>query len=141
MSESALWKRMRGGIADYCFVQRLENLVGTGVPDVVLHDRKTGKEAWVELKYRPGYPKRGSTCVFSGDYGLRPDQKAWIYERALAGVNIWVVAQAEDNLFLVHGRFARELELLDQAALARMCQWMAPARATPWKKLLLVLFE
>src|SRR4030067_3341550 len=132
MSENALWKRMRAGVIENCFVQRIENMVGAGVPDVLLHDRVTGKEAWVELKYRPLRPKRPGAVLFSGDYGLRPDQQAWIYGRATAGVNAWILAQCGDDLYLVHGVHARGLEGMDAEALRNNCAWVTSARGTDW---------
>lgn len=141
MSEAALWKRMRAGVSEYCFVQRIENGVGAGMPDVVLHSRATGKEAWVELKFRKQYPKRVDSAVFSGGCGLRPDQKAWIYGRALAGVNIWILGQVEKDLFLVHGRYARELELMDQEELFRACAWAAIDCSARWEELVDALVD
>ena len=139
MSETALWKRMRAGVVEQCFVQRVENIVGSGVPDVLLHSRATGAEAWVELKFRRIRPKRVGTPIFTSDAGLRPEQKAWIYERALAGVNVWILGQCEHEVYLIHGRHARELETMDEDVLFNNCGWVTEARGTNWAKLLEVI--
>jgi len=134
MSEARLWQRMRDGVTGRCFAQRIENLVGAGMPDVILHCRATGQSAWVELKHRPLYPIRRSTPVFNGDHGLRPDQKAWIYERAMGGANIWIIAQCNKDLYVLDGKIARDLELLSREALAehKCCAWITQAIVTPW---------
>lgn len=141
MSESALWGRMRAGMQDACFMQRIENTVGAGMPDVLLHSRVTGKEAWVELKYRPERPDRIDTPLFKGSYGLRPEQKAWIYERALVGVNVWILAQCANDLFLIHGREARILDMMSERSIIKVCDWRANARATRWNEMARRLVE
>jgi len=132
MSEARLWKRMRVGISDLCFAQRIENMVGEGVPDVILHSRNTGECFFVELKYRPGIPARAATPVFKGDYGLRPAQVTWIYGRAIAGAQIWVLGQCGEHLILIHGRYARDLDAMTFSDLMTLASWDGSARKTDW---------
>lgn len=140
--EARLWARMRAGIIDQCFVQRIENSVGEGVPDVILHHRLDGSCAFVELKYRPETPARSSTPIFKGDYGLRrPDQVAWNYERAESGAKVWILGQCDDKVWLVHGRFSRELDAFSRALLNFNCSWQGSARRTDWDGMLRVIFE
>ena len=134
--ETRLWNRMRPGIAPFCFAQRIENLVGEGVPDVVLHSRVSGHCAFVELKCRLLMPVRESTTIFKGDYGLRPEQVAWIYGRAMAGANVWILGQGGDWLVLVHGKHARELESMTADDLIQAAGWYGAARKTDWKAML-----
>lgn len=134
--EARLWARMREGVKPFAFAQRLENLVGEGVPDVVLHSRVNGCCAFVELKCRPELPVRSSTPVFAGQYGLRPEQIAWIYSRAESGARVWILAQGGDFLWLVHGRWARELGSWAIADLTKLTTWRGTARKTAWKDLL-----
>lgn len=141
MSEANLWKRMRTGIARFAFAQRLENLVGEGVPDVVLHSRLTGRCAFIELKYRPELPTRSSTPVFKGGFGLRPEQIAFIHGRATAGAAIFVLGQCGEEVWLVHGRCARELSSWTTADLNIQCHWKGSARRTDWEGLLQKIFE
>lgn len=137
MSETNLWKRMRRGVAPFSFVQRIENLVGEGVPDVILHVRDDGRCLLVELKHRQLYPVRASTPIFTGNCGLRPEQVAWIYSRAIVGAGIYILGQCDDRVWLVHGRFARELHTFSRAALDECCEWKDSARLTDWERMIL----
>lgn len=141
MSEANLWKRMRSGIAPFAFSQRLENLVGEGVPDVVVHSRSTGQCAFIELKYRPELPARSCTPVFKGGFGLRPEQVAFIHGRASVGAAIFVLGQCGDTLWLVHGRCARELGAWTVNDLNVQCNFNGTARKTDWEGILLKIFE
>lgn len=139
--EGRLWQRMKTGIELLCFSQRVENLVGEGLPDVVLHCRKNGREAWTELKCRPEMPSRPTTPIFKGDYGLRPEQVAWIYGRACAGAGIFILGQGGERLWLVHGSHARELSEMNAVQLSKVCDWEGAARRTDWQSLTQKLFE
>lgn len=105
--ESRFWGRLQPRLQSSFFIQRIENLVGEGVPDVFLVRRETGVMCWVELKSRPKFPVRATTKVF-GDDGLRPSQIAWIHGRAVAGAAIFILAECDKVEFLIEGRWARE---------------------------------
>lgn len=138
--EARLWTRMRAGVADHCFVQRIENTVGEGMPDVILHQKTAGRCAFVELKCRLLAPVRGSTPIFAGDSGLRPAQVAWIYSRASTGAAIFILGQCGDAVWLVHGRWARELSTYSRELLNQRCAWSGSARRTDWVEMLNVIF-
>lgn len=138
--EARLWTRMRAGIADKCFVQRVENMVGEGLPDVILHRKADGQCAFVELKCRPLAPVRGSTGVFTGSYGLRPAQVAFAYSRASAGAAIFVLGQCGEDVWLVHGRYARDLAAMTRVDLDLTADWAGSARRTDWVGMLGVIF-
>lgn len=138
--EARLWTRMRAGVVDQCWVQRVENTVGEGVPDVILHRKADGQCAFVELKCRPLAPVRGSTPIFAGDSGLSPAQVAWIYSRASAGAAIFVLGQCSEELFLLDGRFSRELSTYSREMLNQRCAWTGSARRTDWAGMLDVIF-
>lgn len=141
MSEANLWKRMREGVKPLCFTQRIENSAGEGVPDIILHKRLDGDCAFVELKYRPEIPAKKPTPIFKGKYGLRrPDQVAWNYERAGSGAKVWVLGQCDNELWLVHGRFSRELDTFSRELLGLRCSWKGSARRTDWGGMLQVIF-
>lgn len=139
--EARLWTRMRAGVVDLCWVQRIENMVGAGCPDVVLHQKADGQCAFVELKCRPLSPVRSNTPVFSGSYGLRADQVAFIHSRASAGAAIFVLGQCSGELWLVHGREARELATYSREMLNQRCAWYGSARRTDWEGMLEVIFR
>lgn len=105
--ESRFWDRLSGRLKPDFFIQRIENLVGEGVPDVFLVRRENGRMCWIELKSRASFPSRESTRVF-GDDGLRPSQIAWIHGRAVAGAPIYVLAECAKVEFLIEGVYARE---------------------------------
>ena len=130
---------MRTGIAPFAFAQRLENFVGEGVPDVVLHLRDGGECHFMELKHRPSAPVHASTPIFSGAYGLRPEQVAWIYSRAIAGAKVWILGQCDDWLVLVHGRHARDLAKMTSDDLVLIAEWHREARKTDWVTMLVAM--
>lgn len=138
--ETRLWNRMRPHIVQSCFVQRIENLVGEGVPDVILHLRDNGSCAFLELKCRLLLPVKSSTPIFKGQHGLRPDQVAWIYERARVGANVWILGQGGDRIWLVHGCSARSLDGWTIADLNSRCCWSGAARKTDWEGMLKVVY-
>ena len=134
--ETRLWARMREGVKPFAFVQRIENAVGEGVTDVILHSRNTGECFFVELKYRSELPAMVTTPVFKGEYGLRPAQVAWIYGRAIAGAQIWVLGQCGEHLILIHGRYARNLDTMTFSDLMTLASWDGSARKTDWVSML-----
>ena len=105
--ESKFWDRLQPRLKPDFFVQRIENLVGEGVPDVFLTRRENGRMCWLELKSREKFPVRATTKVF-GDDGLRPSQIAWIHGRAVAGAPIYILAVCDKVEFLIEGVHARE---------------------------------
>lgn len=131
---------MRAGVQPSCFTQRIENGVGDGVPDIWLCSRENGRGAWVELKYRPCPPARPSTPIFTGSYGLRAEQVAWIYSRASTGAAIYVLGQCADDVWLMHGRYARDLAGMTADDLVLTADWYGSARRTDWGGMLEVIF-
>ncbi|WP_448506598.1 hypothetical protein [Immundisolibacter sp.] len=122
--------------ADF-FIQRIENLVGEGVPDVHLTSRVDGRQHWLELKHVTTIPKRPGTRVF-GNGGLRPEQTAWIYCRAAVGASVWIFAQAGEWLFLIRGFWAREFNDASLKELQDRAAWSHEGRLTDavWSGLL-----
>lgn len=78
ISESALWNRIKKNNPDpnYFHFERLENLAGIGIPDVVfklkVHDSYT---IWIELKTAIA-PKNINSKIFKKGY-FRPSQIEW----------------------------------------------------------------
>jgi hypothetical protein len=94
--KSGVWDTLRKGCPQVQWM-RLENLVGTGMPDV--NGCLNGVEVWLELKY-----------VASGfKIHFQPTQPPWIFRRALSGGRVYVLARKEDVLYLYHGSQIREL--------------------------------
>lgn len=123
--ESALWARIKTAITELRHkkhvvdLQRLENAVGTGHPDV--EGCIDGAQIWIELKSNLKHPVRSTTIIHPK---LRQSQSEWHRDRTAAGSRChWVLIQVGDgskaSLYLIPGdRYAEihasepELELL-----------------------------
>jgi hypothetical protein len=93
------------------WVQRIENMIGVGMPDNVLLV-KGGHQCWLELK-APTAPKRFTTPLLGNKEGLNKDQINWHTKCAAQGVLSWVLIRDTDlRLFLVSGGFAPTLNLM-----------------------------
>jgi hypothetical protein len=68
-------------------LERVENVVGVGMPDVYV--QAPAVSTWVELK-APNPPKRESTRVL-GDEGLRQDQKNWHVRASRLALPTWIL--------------------------------------------------
>ena len=96
MRESDLWKYVRAGLQTRCHLTRIESSAGNGVPDVSVG--LPGKNAWIELKYIPEWPKRPGTKV---KLPLRPEQKHWIKNRGHLSGDVWVICRIANTTFLL----------------------------------------
>tara|TARA_A100001515_G_scaffold71781_2_gene57173 strand:+ start:1069 stop:1452 length:384 start_codon:yes stop_codon:yes gene_type:complete len=86
--ESLLWKQLRDSTQGKIHWQRIESgITASGIPD--LNGCSQGKEVWIELK-----------VVKGNQIGLRPMQKAWLYRRAEAGGNCFVLAKKDKTIKL-----------------------------------------
>jgi hypothetical protein len=115
-TESVLWNYIRDHVEETHFV-RVENLVHPGTPDVSYCH--VGYEGWMELKYRPTYPKDPIKTIAFGDDGLRVDQKIWIDDRVMNGGVVWIVAGIEKDVYFVHGRNAQRFNAWTVRELSR----------------------
>lgn len=75
--EQLLWDAMRRNLPSALWLQRVENVVGDGMPDVYVG--RSGK--WVELKVPQRVPARASTPLL-GQHGLRLSQINWHIKHA-----------------------------------------------------------
>lgn len=83
-AEFSVW--LRSHLSKYGHVQRIENTVGNGVPDLVWCYQ--GITRWLELKVGCGYPQ------------LRPEQYAWGLRHVRAGGRVYVVRYCPVHLDL-----------------------------------------
>lgn len=112
LPEQKLWdamKRNKPRGKDF-ILQRIENGVGVGIPDVLLIPRKR-PEFWVELKVN-NLPKRKITGVFSDKNGMRISQLNWHKEYAQQGGTAFILAQVNRNGALTLGLTGPELLLI-----------------------------
>lgn len=105
--ERLLYERFKPAAQIKHFVERVENSAAEGMPDVQLTCRETGVLRMIELKRILALPKRPTTRVFGDLNGLRPMQVAWLHCRAVVGAPVFILAQADDLIVLLHGGHAR----------------------------------
>lgn len=103
MTESNFWGRVCDHLKPYGELERIENLVGSGTPDVNYCLR--GREGWIELKWLPRWPKRESTIVRFPK--LKLTQVLWLERRRRAEGRAFLLAQVERDVLLLDGRDAR----------------------------------
>jgi hypothetical protein len=102
-NEKTLWEKLRTHLGEFGDLQRVENGLGAGTPDVNFCIQ--GGEGWIELKHGE-MPARPETPVFKSQRGLDPQQIAWILNRCRHGGCALIFAQVGEWLFLVHGQWA-----------------------------------
>lgn len=131
--ESALWDRLKtagkalvqvGHLVD---LQRLENLVGVGHPDV--EGCIDGFQVWIELKSE-ARPARADTVIHPK---TRISQGIWHRKRAMAGCRInWILLQVGEatkaRLYLVPGHCYDKIEATE-SEIARLS--VIPPNASP----------
>jgi hypothetical protein len=69
--------------------QRVENMVGTGMPDV--NYCIEGVEGWIELKQTQGWPRFSHKPLVLDHY--TPQQRLWHRRRTSAGGRVYVMLQ------------------------------------------------
>lgn len=111
--EQRLWDCLKAHAPAELGLQRVENLVGDGMPDVY----SDGTGAWIELK-APTRPKRESTPLLGESEGLRTSQKNWIRIATARGRKVFVlIRDSEGELFLMPGKFATTMNGMTRAEL------------------------
>ena len=82
MTERDTYRLMRAPLVERGFeITRIENSISSGIPD--FYYVKSGDQGWVELK------------VFRGNnlqHRITPNQEAWIWLHAKAGVRVFIIA-------------------------------------------------
>lgn len=101
-TESALWAWIRdhNPDKDRFHFERLENLVGTGMPDVIF--RLKGPDArilWIELKTGKK-PKKETSKIFSKNY-FNPSQVKWHKKWNSLGEKVYVLIGIDQDLTLL----------------------------------------
>ena len=107
--EQKLWDVMKRKAPKTAWLQRVENIVAEGMPDV--HVSGPESECWVELK-AVTLPKRASTRVL-GSEGLRPSQINWHLKAGTKAITSYIlIRDNEGGLYLVSGRHAASINEL-----------------------------
>jgi len=111
--EQRLWDCLKKHAPPELGLQRVENLVGDGMPDVY----SDGTGCWIELK-APTRPKRESTPLLGESEGLRTSQKNWIRIACARGRKVFVlIRDSEGELFLIPGQCSPIINAMSRASL------------------------
>lgn len=102
-SESSLWVTVRRALMPYGFVQRIENLVDKGTPDVLYS--LNGHMGVLELKHETSFPARPETPFRIASLTL--EQVAWAERWGNSGGEYHMLAQVGRDYFLFTYREVR----------------------------------
>lgn len=107
LKEQRLWDSMHTHQPRGFWLQRIENGLAAGTPDVLSITK--GHVAWVELKAVDSFPVRPKTPVL-GDEGLNNEQRNWHLDWAMRGgisyVLIGIGRGAARRLVMISGAHA-----------------------------------
>lgn len=137
--EQRLWDSMRAVLGKKLALQRIENVAGTGMPDVVAlgshggtmtKRRKRARTTFVELKAQEQPPIRGSTPMLGAKKGLSVAQRNWHLDWARRGglslVVIGVGYGQKRRLYAVPGALGDKINSMTGAQIALHAQgWAA----------------
>ncbi len=102
LKEQKLWDSMRAAQPKGrgLWMQRIENSVGEGIPDVLVMGRQ-GAVCWVELK-APVRPKRETTAFLGVKQGVRISQENWhVKAHSLEQKSYVLIRDDHNKLYLV----------------------------------------
>jgi len=115
---------MRGKVPRGHFLERIENLVGVGIPDVL--SIYSGAVSFVELK-AAARPKR-ETSKLLGVHGLRPEQVNWHLRWHQFGGRSFVLTRDDAmGLYMLEGRLAdsiNDMSVATQRELSIASDWI-----------------
>lgn len=85
--ERDLWHTLRERMKTFGHFDRIENMVGVGMPDVTYAVQ--GAEGFIELKWRARWPRTPADVVTLDHF--TPQQRIWIKQRRKAGGRVYVL--------------------------------------------------
>ena len=134
--EQLLWDALKRNAPASLWLQRVENVLGEGMPDVYVG--ATG--AWIELKAPSTIPKHGTTPLLGSSDGLRNSQINWHIKNAAlpaAPRTYILIRTVERELLLLPGRLAGIVNACSLSALraAKLNQ----ATTTEWDEIVRIL--
>lgn len=105
LKEQKVWDTMRTKAPRSLWLQRVENLVGEGIPDV--HSVASGGHlSWIELKAAI-LPKRPTSKLLGTD-GLRQSQINWHVKAASKGAPAYILIRDNKGaLYFLHCTWAK----------------------------------
>ncbi len=115
-TEQRLWDRFRSSLGSKIRLERVENIVTVGMPDVI--SLVEASVCWVELKAVEDYPARASTQVLGDKRGLSREQRNWHLDWARwGGVSFVLIGVGSRDLYLIHGALADQINAMNKQAL------------------------
>lgn len=105
-SEAGLWKTVQKNMGDKWKVQRVENMVGPGTPDVY-YTLISGDMGWLELKHEKEWPKRATTALKVDHF--TPQQRGWLRRHGGFGAKVFVLIQVDKQYFLLDWEEAQNI--------------------------------
>lgn len=131
LKEQRLWDSMKKAMPRNLWLQRIENVVGDGIPDVLVMAPRD-VTTWLELK-APIRPKRASTPLLGNKEGLRQSQINWHLKAATKGAATYILIRDDHNaVFMVPGRHANavnEMAIHELGVLSAASNWKEVAEA------------
>lgn len=99
MAEKDLWAVLRDRMKIHGHFDRIENMVGCGMPDVTYCVQRV--EGFIELKQVKEWPARPDTAVAIPHYS--PGQRLWARQRISAGGRVYLLLHVvrTDNVYLL----------------------------------------
>ncbi len=122
--EASLWRWLKGAgreLRGDLHMQRVENSVGSGAPDVEGKLRQ-GEQFWIELK-SAARPKKNGPVRFK----VRDSQVEWMRRRVAVGGSAWLLLQVGSGRaaerYLVPGKYAKTVQDgATETTLTQMCE-------------------
>ena len=108
-------------------IDRLENLVAEGMPDV--NGCFCGTEFWIEIK-APTEPKRSTTTLFGSNHKVSVAQKNWMLRQMKAEGNAYFFINTDKRKMLVSGKLADDLNSMTVNDIVRASLWNSECRTT-----------
>jgi len=142
MSEKNAYSNFRSNIIQRGDrIERVENLLVTGMPDV--NYCFNGIEGWIELK-QPTEPKRLSTRLFGSNHKLSQDQMNWFKAHMNANGRGHILIATDKRWFLIDGKHADSINEMDMTEIVIYSEWTTkkPVKdKEQWKLLRIALLK
>jgi hypothetical protein len=115
--EQRLWDRMRTALRQYVRLERVENVMSVGMPDVIAC--ANGRVVWIENKAVEAYPKRAATPVLGKGAGLSQEQMNWHAGwKGWGGKSLICVGVGPRDIYVLDGIHADLINTYTQEELA-----------------------
>lgn len=126
-NESASYQTLRNNAKEKGDrMDRVENMLGSGMPDLNWCLAPEGIEVWIEIKTPMSEPKRKATALLSGQHQLSQEQMNWLLMHHKAGGRGFVYIDAPSRRYLLPGRMGDTINGMTINELQLLSDWTAP---------------